>query len=133
MQILHILSFYLYICVYSFKYLQILHIGVIAMKNKNRQTLPLGRSTKEDNAGLSLPTSNYNSIATNKEKSSFSFFNRLVSKKFLSDEQSLIRSFRLHYSGHVFKFLQIQVWYGHFTIPKPTSPFIFYSTRLIHL
>jgi len=55
MQILRILSFSLYICVYSFKYLQILHIGVIAMKNTNRQTLPFGRSTKKKNAGLSLP------------------------------------------------------------------------------
>lgn len=56
MQILHILSFSLYICVYSFKYLQILHIGVIAMKNTNCQTSPkFGRSTKKNNAGLSLP------------------------------------------------------------------------------
>jgi len=55
MQILHILSFSLYIFVYSFKYLQILHIGVIAMKNTNRQTSPFGRSTKKKNEGLSLP------------------------------------------------------------------------------
>lgn len=40
------------------------------MKNTNRQTLPLGRSTKAEKAGLSLPISNYNSNATNKEKSS---------------------------------------------------------------
>ena len=55
MQILRILSFYLYICVYSFKYLQILHIGVIAMKNTNRQISSVnGRSTKKEKAGLSL-------------------------------------------------------------------------------
>jgi hypothetical protein len=35
------------------------------MKNTNRQTSPLGRSTKEEKAGLSLPISNYNSNVTN--------------------------------------------------------------------
>ncbi len=103
------------------------------MKNTNRQTSPLGRSTKEEKVGLSLPISNYNSNATNIEKSSISFFDRLLCKKFLSDEQSLTRFSRSHYSGHVFKGLQIQVWYGHFTLPRPSIPFIFYSTRLIHL
>jgi hypothetical protein len=54
MQILHILSFSLYICVYSFEYMQIFHIGVKAMKTETYQTSPKGRSTKADKAGLSL-------------------------------------------------------------------------------
>ena len=108
--------------------------------NKNtRQTKPLGRSTKEDNAGLSLlqPTlfsfegqsiKYYNEIS----KNTFSFFNHLISKKFLSSEHSLMHFSRSHYSGLTFTGLEIQVWSGHFTIPVPSIPYIFCTTRLIH-
>jgi hypothetical protein len=89
MQILRILSFYLDICVYTFKYLQILHIGVIAMKQNNRQTSPFGRLTEEKQAGLSLPQPSlftvdgnaykyYNESAKNISK----FIARLTQKKF---------------------------------------------------
>jgi hypothetical protein len=81
MQYLHILSFSLCICVYSFKYLQILHIGVKAMKQINRQIKPFGRSTKEDNAGLSLPTpiiSNYEISLTLEQKKHFDKFCKYV-------------------------------------------------------
>lgn len=63
------------------------------MKQNNRQTLPLGRSTKADNAGLSLlrprlfevigDTYNYfNEIIQNTFKSISPFLKRLTQKKF---------------------------------------------------
>jgi hypothetical protein len=55
MQILHILSYILDICIYSFKYLQILRIGVITMNHKTALTLPSGKSATKKTAGLSLP------------------------------------------------------------------------------
>jgi len=108
--------------------------------NKNTcQTCPKARTTKEDNAGLSLlqPTlfsfegqviKYYNETSKNTSE----FIARLTSKKFLSSEHSLMRFSRSHYNGNVFTGFQIQVWYGHFTIPVPSIPYIFCSTRLIH-
>lgn len=109
------------------------------MKKNTRQTKPLGRSTKEDNAGLSLlqPTlfsfegqviKYYNETS----KNTSDFIARLISKKFLSSEHSLMRFSRSHYSGHLFTGFEIQVWSGHFTIPVPSIPYIFCTTRLIH-
>lgn len=110
------------------------------MKTETYQTSPKGRSTKADKAGLSLlePTlfsfegqviKYYNETS----KNTSDFIVRLISKKFLSSEHSLMRFSRAHYSGHLFTGFQIQVWSGHFTIPVPLIPYIFCSTRLIHL
>lgn len=63
------------------------------MKNTNRQTLPLGRSTLEENAGLSLlhpqlftvvgdTYKYYNEIAQTISKNTSDFISRLTSKKF---------------------------------------------------
>lgn len=66
------------------------------MKNINRQTLPLGRSTKEEKVGLSLPQPSlfeidgnayryYNDISQNIVKDIPNFIVRLTQKKFFLD------------------------------------------------
>ncbi len=71
------------------------------MKKETRQTKPLGRSTKEDNAGLSLlrprlfevigDTYNYfNEIIQNTFKAMSPFLKRLIQKKFPAAKDMLI-------------------------------------------
>lgn len=100
------------------------------MKQNNRQTSPLGRSTEEKQAGLSLPQPSLFTVDGNaykyyneSAKNISNFIARLTAKKFLSPEVEF------HHKPHCITF---QVWHGHFTIPVPSVPYIFYSVRLIH-